>query len=99
MAKRQIVSKHLIKGRFKFFIDRVFYPFIYFNLESLAYDIPESLKKVPLLRGASRYELRSAPPPSEPGTVVVAINIGLERAANSKTKHGTISSFWIRLLR
>ena len=39
------------------------------------------------------------PPPSEPGTVVVAINIGLERAANSKTKHGTISSFWIRLLR
>ena len=98
--KGKLFRNILIKGRFKFFIDRVFYPFIYFNLESLAYDIPESLKKVPLLRGASRYELRSAPPPpSEPGTVVVAINIGLERAANSKTKHGTISSFWIRLLR
>lgn len=74
--KGKLFRNILIKGRFKFFIDRVFYPFIYFNLESLAYDIPESLKKVPLLRGASRYELRSAPP-SEPGTVVVAINIGL----------------------
>ena len=61
--KGKLFRNILIKGRFKFFIDRVFYPFIYFNLESLAYDIPESLKKVPLLRGASRYELRSAPPP------------------------------------
>ena len=61
--KGKLFRNILIKGRFKFFIDRVFYPFIYFNLESLAYDIPESSKKVPLLRGASRYELRSAPPP------------------------------------
>ena len=61
--KGKLFRNILIKGRFKFFIDRVFYPFIYFNLESLAYDIPESLKKMPLLRGASRYELRSAPPP------------------------------------
>ena len=43
--KGKLFRNILIKGRFKFFIDRVFYPFIYFNLESLAYDIPESLKR------------------------------------------------------
>ena len=51
--KGNLFRNILIKGRIKFFIDRFFYPFIY-NLESLAYDIPESLKKVPLLVGASR---------------------------------------------
>ena len=95
----------LIKSPFKFFIDRFFYPFIYFNLESLAYDIPESLKKVPLLVEASRQKLSSALPLSEPGTVGVAdgsfylnsIHIGLTRVANSKTKCGTISSFLHKL--
>ena len=96
----------LIKGPFKFFIDRFFYPFIYFNLESLAYDIPESLKKVPLLVEASRQKLSSALTPFRTrGTVGVAdvsfylnfIHIGLTRAANSKTKCGTISSFLHKL--
>ena len=52
--KGKLFRNILIKGSFKFFIDRFFYPFIYFNLESLAYDILESLKKVSLLVGASR---------------------------------------------
>ena len=40
--KGKLFRNILIKGPFKFFIDRFLYPFIYFNLESLAYDIPEA---------------------------------------------------------